>query len=78
MAFSKYFYANIGIWKRTSPPVQACLVIRFLGGRVRAQKKSTCHLDGDDPSQTSNAIIARMVERRKQWNKDFGLRIRDL
>jgi hypothetical protein len=36
----------MGIGKRTSPPDQACLVIRFLGGWVKAQKNQLVILIG--------------------------------
>jgi hypothetical protein len=45
MAFSKFF-RNDGIVKWTSPPDQACLDIRFLGGWVKAQKNQLVILMG--------------------------------
>jgi hypothetical protein len=43
---SQRFSEMMGIGKRTSPPDQACLVIRFLGGWVKAQKNQLVILIG--------------------------------
>ena len=67
----------MGIGKRTSPPDQACLVIRFLGGWVKAQKNQLVILIGmiqaklrADYSTQMGEAQAGFWEKKRAENKE--------